>query len=57
MLKKPTGMKEIFRRQYLLVISRQVSPASLLDISAGHCQRALVDESGKIINQMWTHNR
>jgi hypothetical protein len=57
MLKKPTGMKEIFRGQYLLVISRQVPPASLLDISAAHCQRALLDESGKLINQMGTHNR
>jgi hypothetical protein len=26
----------------------QVSPASLLDVSSGYCQRALVDESGMI---------
>jgi hypothetical protein len=38
-------------------ISRQVSPASLLGVFAGICQRALVDESGKIRTQMGTHNR
>jgi hypothetical protein len=42
-------MKETLRRQNVVVISRQVSPASLLDVSAGNCQRTLVDESGMII--------
>jgi hypothetical protein len=36
---------------------RQVSSASLLDVSAGNLQRTLVDESGMIRNQMRTHNR
>jgi hypothetical protein len=42
-------MKEILRRQNSAAISRQVSPASLLDVSAGSFQRALVNESGLII--------
>jgi hypothetical protein len=42
-------MKEILCRQSQLPFSRQVSPAFLLDFSAGNCQRALVDESGNII--------
>jgi hypothetical protein len=29
-------------------ISRQISSASVLGVSAGYCQRALVDESGMI---------
>jgi hypothetical protein len=32
-------------------ISLQVSSASLSGISAGHCQRVLVDDSGIIRNQ------
>jgi hypothetical protein len=36
---------------------REVSSASLLDVSAGNFQRTLVDESGMIRNQMGTHNR
>jgi len=36
-------MKEILRRQNSTAISRQVSPASLLDVSA---VRTMVDESG-----------
>jgi len=39
-----------------MLISRQVYPASLPDVSAGYCQRALVDESGMIRTQMGTHN-
>jgi hypothetical protein len=35
-----------------MAISRKISPASLLDIPANNCQRALVDESGVIRNQM-----
>jgi hypothetical protein len=34
------------------VISHQLSPASLPGVSAGYCQRALVDESG---NSDWEH--
>jgi hypothetical protein len=49
-------MKELLRRQNSEVTSCQVFPATLLDTSAGNCQRALVDESGMIINQMETHN-
>jgi hypothetical protein len=40
-----------------MAFSRQVSPASLLDFSAGNCQRAPVDESGIIRTQIWKHNR
>jgi hypothetical protein len=35
-----------------MAISRKDSPASLLDVPANNCQRALVDESGVIRNQM-----
>jgi hypothetical protein len=35
----------------------QVSPASLLDVPASNCQRALVDESGMITNQVGKHDR
>jgi hypothetical protein len=38
------------------VISRHVSPASLLVVSVGYFQRTLVDESGKIRTQMPKHN-
>jgi hypothetical protein len=41
----------------LAAISRQVSPALLLDVSVGNCQTALVDKSGMITTQMGTHNR
>jgi hypothetical protein len=37
--------------------SRQLFRASLLDISTGICQRALVDESGMIRTQTGTHHR
>jgi hypothetical protein len=40
-------MKEILRKQNIAAISPNY-PASLLDVSAGNCQRALVDESGII---------
>jgi hypothetical protein len=57
MLKNPKGMQEIFRRQNLAAISRHISSASLLDVSASNCQRALVDKSGMIKHQIVTHNR
>jgi hypothetical protein len=37
-------------------ISRQVSP-SLLGVSAGYCQRALVNEPGKIRTQVGRHDK
>jgi hypothetical protein len=49
-------MKEILLRQNSEAISRQVCPVSLLDVSAGICQRALADGSGIISNQMKTHS-
>jgi hypothetical protein len=47
---KNTSMKKILCRQNSAAISRQVPPVSLpvVDISAGNCQTALVDESGMI---------
>jgi len=57
MLKNPSSMKEILRRQNSAAISRQVSHASLLEISANNCQRALVDTSERIRNQTGTYNR
>jgi hypothetical protein len=50
-------MEEKLGRQHSTTISRQVSPASLLDVSAGNCQRALVDSSGLLINEMGTLKR
>jgi hypothetical protein len=50
-------MKEILRKQNSQPFLRQVSPASLPNISAGYCQRAVVDELGKSRTQMGTHNR
>jgi hypothetical protein len=47
-------MKDILRRQNSTEISRQVSPDSLLYVFTNNCQRALVDESGMIINQFGT---
>jgi hypothetical protein len=51
-------MKEI---QYFIDKIRriflQVSPASLLDVSTGNCQKGLVDELGIIRNQMRVQNR
>jgi hypothetical protein len=49
-------MKEILRRQHSPAIFSSISPASLLDVSDGSCQRALVDESGAIRNWLGTHN-
>jgi hypothetical protein len=57
MIKNPASMKEILRSQNSSAISRQVSSASLLNISGGNYQRALVDDSGMIITQMGKHNR
>jgi hypothetical protein len=38
-------------------ISRQVSSAALVDVSAGYCQGALAVESVIIITKMRKHNR
>jgi hypothetical protein len=46
------SMKEIFCTQTSSAISRQVSNNSLKYVSAGTSQRALVDESGMILNQI-----
>jgi hypothetical protein len=51
MLKKPTEYERKSLSVKVTVISRQVSLASLL-VSAGYCQRAILDESGMIRNQM-----
>jgi hypothetical protein len=56
MLKNPVSMKEILHRHNTTTIFHQVSPALLLDISAGNCQRALVDVSGMVRTQMGMHN-
>jgi len=57
MLKNPAEYERDILSAKFTVISRQVSPDSLLGVSAGICQRALVDESGMIRTQMGTHNR
>jgi hypothetical protein len=57
MLKNLTSMEDIIRRQNSEAISCQVSPASLLSVSAGNCQSAQVDKSGIIRNKMVTHYR
>jgi hypothetical protein len=50
-------MKEIFYRQISVSISLQVSPALLLHISDGNWQRALLDKSGMLRNQMGIHSK
>jgi hypothetical protein len=54
MLKNPTSMREILRRQNSADISCKASPALTLD---GNCQRASVNKSGMMRNQVGTHNR
>jgi hypothetical protein len=50
-------MIKIFRIKNSTAIYLQVSPASLLKVSAGNCHTALMDESGMIISQKETNNR
>jgi hypothetical protein len=50
-------MKDILRRQNLLIPVAKFLPSSLRDTSADIFQRALVDESGKIKTQIGTHNK
>jgi hypothetical protein len=40
-----------------LPFPRQISPVLLADVSVNNCQRALVNESGTIDNQMGKHNK
>jgi hypothetical protein len=49
-------MKAILRKQNSTVIYREVYPASILDVSAGNCQTALMYESVMIRDQMRTHD-
>jgi hypothetical protein len=51
-VKYPYEYEEILHRQNSVAISREVSLALLLDVSACNCQRALVDESGMIRTQI-----
>jgi hypothetical protein len=53
-LNKPTSTKEILRRKNSVSFHHQVFPASLPHASACNFQRAMVDESGIIRNQMGT---
>jgi hypothetical protein len=58
MLKKPIGMERDTSWEKTTIISDLFSCSSLLDISAGKCQRALVDEESRMdISHMGTHNR
>jgi hypothetical protein len=52
MLKDPTEYERHISSAKFTAIFRQDSPASITGVSAGNCQRALVDESGIIITQM-----
>jgi hypothetical protein len=52
MLKNPAEYERIASSAKFAVISHQLSLASLPGVSAGHCQRALVDESGMITTQI-----
>jgi hypothetical protein len=56
MLKNPTHMKRDTSEAKFIAISGQISPSSLLDISAIYWQKALVDESGNIITHKGKHN-
>jgi hypothetical protein len=50
-------MKEILHRQNSRQFRRQVSPATLLDVCTGNFQRALVEKSGMITNQIVAPNK
>jgi hypothetical protein len=54
MLKKPTSMKNRKNSRSLL---EKFAPVSILGVSTGQCQRALVDETGIVIRtEKGTHN-
>jgi hypothetical protein len=57
MLKNTTCMKEIPHRLHSRTSLAEILPTSLLGVSAGFCQRTVVDESGMIITQIETQNR
>jgi len=57
MLKIPAEYERDTSPAKLTAFLAKFLPASLLGVSAGICQRALVDESGMIRTQMGTHNR
>jgi hypothetical protein len=58
MLKNPTSIKKkVVHRQNSAATSRQVCPVSLLDVSAGICQTAVVDETLMIRSLVRTYNR
>jgi hypothetical protein len=57
MLKNPAEYERHISSAKITAISSQVSLDLLLSISAGLCQRALLDESRMIRTQMETHNR
>jgi len=56
MLKIPAEYERDTSSPKYTAIFRQVSSPLLLGVSAGYCQRALVDESGMITIQMGMHN-
>jgi hypothetical protein len=56
MLKSLRSVTEIFRRQKLTAILTKFIPYSLVGVSSGIFQRALVDESGMIRTQMGKQN-
>jgi hypothetical protein len=57
MLKNPAEYERDISLAKFTATSLQVSPDSLLGVSAGICQRAVVDESGVIRTQMRMQNR
>jgi hypothetical protein len=56
MLKNPTGTEVDTSPEKFTDISRQVYPTSLVVVSVGNCQTALVDESRMIRTQTGTHD-
>jgi hypothetical protein len=55
-VKERYGYKRDFVGKIHLPFLRHVSPASLIHVSGGNCQRALMDELGMIRNEMGTQN-
>jgi hypothetical protein len=56
MLKEPNRYERYTSEEKFTASSRQVSPASLLVVSAVNCQTALMDKSGMVRTQMGTYN-
>jgi hypothetical protein len=54
-LKNPAEYERDISSSKFIAISRQVTPDSLLGVSAGVCQRSVVDKSGTIRTYMGTH--